>query len=189
MTRGREHNHAHVITHDADDNHGTPHGQEVPTAKEVLTGVIGNVGAEQSATQMIRVEQETRGGIRQLAAELDTPAAATQRDRWVRLLTTCGLTDEQRDDVLTSDAYGTFAAELRRAEANGHDVERILPVAAARHSVGDPDDVAAVLRHRLRLATAGPRSGPVRRARTGSAAPAERRSSAGAGTWPAGSRH
>lgn len=61
--------------------------------------------------------------------------ALTNRSRCARLLTTCGPTDEQRDGVLTSDAYGTFAAELRRAEANGQDVERILPVAAARHSV------------------------------------------------------
>lgn len=153
MTRGRDHNHAYVITEDADDNHGTPDGQEVPTAREVLTGVLANVGTELSATQTIKAEQEAWGGIRQLAAELETLAAAAQRDRWARLLTTCGLTDEQRDDVLASDGYGTFAAELRRAEANGHDVDRILPVAVNRYGLGDADDVAAVLRHRLRLAT------------------------------------
>lgn len=153
MTRGRDHNHAYVITGDPDDNHGTPDGQDVPTAREVLTGVLANVGAELSATQTIKTEQETWGGIRQLAAELETLAAAAQRDRWARLLTSCGLTDEQRDDVLASDAYGAFASELRRAEANGHDVDRILPVAVDRYGLGDADDVAAVLRHRLRLAT------------------------------------
>lgn len=153
VTRGRDHNHAYVITGDTDDNHGAPEGQDVPTAREVLTGVLANVGAELSATQTIKAEQEAWGGIRQLAAELETLAAAAQRDRWARLLTTCGLTDEQRDDVLASDAYGTFAAELRRAEANGHDVARILPAAMNRYGLGDADDVAAVLRHRLRLAT------------------------------------
>lgn len=153
MTRGRDHNHAYVITSDADDNHGTPDGQDVLTAREVLTGVLANVGAELSATQTIKAEQEAWGGIRQLAAELETLAAAAQRDRWARLLTTCGFTDEQRDDVLASDAYGGFAAELRRAEANGHDVDRILPVAVDRYCLSDAEDVAAVLRHRLRLAT------------------------------------
>jgi hypothetical protein len=87
-----------------------------------------------------------------LAAELETLAAAAQRDRGACLLTTCGLTDEQRDDVLASDGYGTFAAELRRAEANGHDVDRILPVAVNRYGLGDAVDVIAVLPHRLRLA-------------------------------------
>ncbi len=163
MTRGRDHNHAYVITSDADDNHGTPDGHDVPTAREVLTGVLANVGAELSATQTIKAEQEAWGGIRQLAAELDTLAAAAQRDRWARLLTTCGLTDEQRDDVLASEAYGTVAAELRRAEANGHDVDRILPVAVNRYGLGDADDVAAVLRHRLRLATSDAASGRSRR--------------------------
>lgn len=153
MTRGRDHNHAYVITGDADDNHGTPDDQDVPTAREVLTGVLANVGAELSATQTIEAEQEAWGGIRQLAAELETLAAAAQRDRWARLLARCGLTEAQRDDVLASDAYGAFAAELRRAEGNGHDVDRILPVAVNRYGLGDADDVAAVLRHRLRLAT------------------------------------
>ncbi|MTB73124.1 relaxase domain-containing protein [Arsenicicoccus sp. MKL-02] len=153
MTRGREHNHAHVITGNTDDNHGTPDEQDAATAREVLTGVLANVGAELSATQTIEAEQEAWGGTRQLAAELETLAAAAQRDRWARLLARCGLTEEQRYDILASDAYGTFAAELRRAEANGHDVNRILPVAVNRYGLGDADDVAAVLRHRLRLAT------------------------------------
>ncbi|MEI2820972.1 MAG: helicase C-terminal domain-containing protein [Marmoricola sp.] len=69
MTRGRDRNHAYVITGDPDDNHGTPDGQDVPTAREVLTGVLANVGAELSATQTIKTEQETWGAIPQLAAE------------------------------------------------------------------------------------------------------------------------
>lgn len=113
MTRGREASHAYVITHDADDNHGTPDAQEAPTAKEVLTGVLANSGAELSATQTIKAEQETWGGIAQLAAELETLATAAQRDRWAQLLMSCGLTDEQRDDILASDAYGPFAQGSR----------------------------------------------------------------------------
>lgn len=153
MTRGREHNHAYVITHEADENHGAPDPQDAPTAKEVLTGVLANSGAELSATQTIKAEQETWGSIAQLAAELETLATAAQRDRWAQLLMSCGLTDEQRDDILASDAYGPLAAELRRAEANGHNIEAVLPRAVARYGLDDADDIAAVLRHRLRRAT------------------------------------
>lgn len=154
MTRGREQNHAYVITHEADEDHGAPDAQDAPTAKEVLTGVLANSGAELSATQTIKAEQETWGSIAQLAAELETLATAAQRDRWAQLLMSCGLTDEQRDDILASDAYGPLAAEFRRAEANGHNIEAILPRAVARYGLDDADDIAAVLRHRLRLATA-----------------------------------
>ncbi|WP_286929901.1 MULTISPECIES: MobF family relaxase [Aeromicrobium] len=150
MTRGRDHNHAYVVTVAADDNHGAPDGDEV-TARSVLIGVLANRGAELSAHQTLTEEQEDWGSIAQLAAEYETIAAAAQRDRWATLLRSCELTADQVDDVLASDAFGPLASELRRAEANGHDVDRILPSAVNRHGLGDAEDVAAVLRHRLQL--------------------------------------
>ena len=81
MTRGREHNHAYVIADTADDNHGAPDG-EGATAKSVLLGVLTNSGAELSAHQMIKSEQDAWTSIAQLAAEYETIAAAAQRDRW-----------------------------------------------------------------------------------------------------------
>ncbi|HEY3529648.1 MAG TPA: MobF family relaxase [Nocardioides sp.] len=163
MTRGRDHNHAYVVASAADQNHGVPAGEEV-TARSVLIGVLANRGAGLSAHQTITEEQETWGSIAQLAAEYETIAAAAQRDRWATLLHSCELTGDQVDDVLASDAFGPLAAELRRAEANGHDVDRLLPAAVSRHGLGDAEDVGAVLRHRVHLVTSQRASG--RRARS-----------------------
>ena len=152
MTRGREHNHAYVIVDTADDNHGAPDGEHA-TATSVLLGVLANSGAELSAHQMIKTEQDACTSIAQLAAEYETLAAAAQRDRWASLIRSCSLTREEADSAIESEAFGPLAAELRRAEANGHDIERLLPAAVARYGLGDATDVAAVLRHRLALAT------------------------------------
>ena len=152
MTRGREHNHAYVIVDTADDNHGASDGEDT-TAKAVLLGVLANSGAEPSAHQMIKTEQDAWTSIAQLAAEYETIAAAAQRDRWASLIRSCSLTSEEADSAIESEAFGPLAAELRRAEANGHDIERLLPAAVARYGLDDAEDVAAVLRHRLALAT------------------------------------
>ena len=87
-----------------------------------------------------------------LAAEYETIAAVAQRDRWVSLLGDCGLTEEQFDSVLGSDSFGPLTAELRRAEANRHDVNQLMPTLVTRRSLDDADDVGAVLISRLRKA-------------------------------------
>lgn len=43
---------------------------------------------------------------------------------------------------------------MRRAEANHHDVDALLPRLVRARGFGDADDVAAVLRHRVAVATA-----------------------------------
>ena len=162
MTRGREHNHAYVIVDTADDNHGAPDG-EGATAKSVLLGVLANSGAELSAHQMIKTEQDAWTSIAQLAAEYETIAAAAQRDRWASLIRSCSLTPEEADSAIESEAFGPLTAELRRAEANGHDIERLLPAAVARYGLDDAEDVASVLRYRLALATRAAGTGRGRR--------------------------
>jgi hypothetical protein len=128
--------------------------------------VLQHVGAELSAHQTIEAEHQAWSGIAQLAAEYDTIAGAAQHDRWVGLIEGSGLTRDQTDAVLASDAFGALAAELRRAEANHHDVDRLLPQLVAARSLDDADDIAAVLHHRLantatrRTATVEPRRAP-----------------------------
>lgn len=92
MTRGREHNHAYVIVDTADDNHGSSDG-EGATTESVLLGVLANSGAESSAHQMVKTEQDAWTSIAQLAAEYETIAAAAQRDRWASLIRSCSLTE------------------------------------------------------------------------------------------------
>ena len=158
MTRGRETNIAYVAVDKPDDSHSGPHpgDDEEATAQSVLSGVLQRVGSEQSAHETLAAEQETWGTIAQLAAEYETIAAAAQRDRWASLIRASGLSDAQAEAAIDSDAFGPLTAELRRAEANNHDVETLVPRLVSARGFGDADDVAAVLRHRVAVATARP---------------------------------
>ncbi len=157
MTRGRHSNHAYVTLDRADD-HAQPHPGDDPhaTARSVLYGVLQHSGAELSAHETIVAEQEQWGSIAQLAAEYETIAAAAQRDRWATLVRGSGLTEEQAESAIESEAFGPLAAELRRAEANHHNVDALLPRLVAVRGFGDADDIAAVLHYRVERATARP---------------------------------
>lgn len=167
MTRARHANHAYVVTDQPDHNHHHPHPSDNTdaTARSVLYGVLQHVGAEPSAHEAITTEQERWGSIAQLAAEYETIAQAAQHDRWAGLLRASGLSDEQVDGIVGSDAYGALSAELRRAEANHHDVDALLPRLVNARPLDDADDLASVLHHRIERATARPAgSGRVRKA-------------------------
>jgi conjugative relaxase-like TrwC/TraI family protein len=154
LTRGRESNTAYVVTDTPVEI--APDDYEDPTARSVLAGIIRVVGAEKSATQTSHHEKERWGSVAQVAAEYETLAAAGQHDRWTRLLHHSGLLPQDADRVITAPAFGALTAELRRAEADGHDVEHVLPWLVAQRGLDDADDPAAVLHHRLATATAHP---------------------------------
>lgn len=156
MTRGRNGNHAYVATDTADDAHIAPHPSDNPdaTARSVLYGVLQHIGAELSAHETITAEQERWGSIAQLAAEYDTIARTAQHDRWTTLLTGSGLDSDQVDAVLASDAYGALSSELRRAEANHHDIDVLIPRLVRARGFVDADDIASVIHHRVARATA-----------------------------------
>src|SRR5699024_4088472 len=119
-------------------------------------GVLQHVRAELSAHETITAEQEHWGSIAQLAAEYETIAAAAQHDRWATLIRSSGLTAEQADAAIESDAFGALTAELRRAEANHHDVDGLFPRLVAARGFADADDIASVLHYRVARATAHP---------------------------------
>lgn len=156
MTRGREANLVYVATDRPDGTHDGPHPADNPdaTARTVLYGVLQHVGAELSAHEAITAEHETWGSVAQLAAEYETIAQAAQHDRWATLIRSSGLTQDVAEDAIRSDTFGALAAELRRAEANRHDVDAILPRLTEARGFEDADDIAAVLHHRLARATA-----------------------------------
>lgn len=166
MTRGRESNRAYVIL-DRPDDHATAHPGDNPdaTARTVLYGVLQHSGAELSAHETITAEQDRWGSIAQLAAEYETIAAAAQHDRWTTLARSSELTGEQAQAVIDSDAFGALTAELRRPEANHHDVDTLLPRLIKARGFADADDIASVIHYRLAQATARPAgSGRTRRA-------------------------
>lgn len=167
MTRGRDANYAYVVNDRADDLHATPNPADdrEATTRSVLFGVLQHVGAELTAHDTITAEQERWGSIAQLAAEYETLAAAAQHDRWAHLVYASPLTPEQADAVVDSDAFGALTAELRRAEANHHDVEALFPRLVAARDFDDADDIASVLHYRVARATTRP-AGSGRRQRT-----------------------
>lgn len=127
--------------------------------------MLNHVGAELSAHEMITAEQEQWGSIAQLATEYETIAAAAQHDRWASLVRASGLTDEQTQSAVESEAFGPLTAELRRAEANHHNIENLLPRLVAARGFDDADDIAAVIHYRAAHATARPAgSGRARKA-------------------------
>jgi conjugative relaxase-like TrwC/TraI family protein len=167
LTRGRDANLAYVTIDKPDDAHDGPHPGDntEATARSVLFGVLQHVGAELSAHETISVEQDAWSNIGQLAAEYETLAAAAQHDRWAHLVRTSGLTDEEAEDTITSPAFGALTAELRRAEANHHDIETLLPRLVRARGFTDADDIAAVLHYRVARTTARPAgSGGARKA-------------------------
>ncbi|WP_372967102.1 MobF family relaxase [Microbacterium sp.] len=167
LTRGRETNRAYVVTDKPDDSHDGPHPGDntEATARSVLFGVLQHVGAELSAHETITAEQDAWANIGQLAAEYETLAAAAQRDRWALLVRASGLTEEEAEDAIASPTFGALTAELRRAEANHHDIETLLPRLVRARGFTDADDIAAVLHYRVSRATARPAgSGRARKA-------------------------
>ncbi|MER7523463.1 MobF family relaxase [Microbacterium oxydans] len=158
MTRGREENIAYVAVDRPDPAHDGPHpGDDTEaTARSVLFGVLQHVGSELSAHEMIIAEQDTWASIAQLAAEYETLAAAAQHDRWATLIRSSGLSDNDAEAAITSPAFGALTAELRRAEANQHDIETLLQRLVSARGFGDADDIAAVLHDRVTKATSRP---------------------------------
>jgi conjugative relaxase-like TrwC/TraI family protein len=153
MTRGRDSNTCYVAT---DQAHLEEH-QHIPdnevTVNTVLAGVLQHEGAEKSAHEAITTEHEAWGGIAQLAAEYETIAAAAQRERWVTLMEHSGLDTKQVALVAESESFGPLVAELRRAEANHHNLDAVLPRLITARGLGDADDIGAVLRQRIQHAT------------------------------------
>lgn len=166
MTRGRYENHAYVAIDPVDDAHIAPHPADNPdaTARSVLYGVLQHVGAELSAHETIEAEQERWSTLRQIVAEYETIAATAQHDRWASLFAASGLTEEQVEAALGSHAFGALMTEMRRAEANHHDLDALMPRLVRARGFEDADDIAAVLHWRVSRATERPSgSGRVRR--------------------------
>lgn len=123
MTRGRHVNTAYVALDRPDPLHATSTEPDV-TARGVLLGALAHTGVEQSARQVAKNERDRWASIRQRAAEYDAIATEAQRDRWTRLVHTAlrgagGLTRDEADRAVQSEAFGVLAAGLRRAEAYG----------------------------------------------------------------------
>lgn len=165
MTRGRRANTAYIATDQPDDE--AHHSPTAPTGRSILTSVLQHVGADRSAHELIAEQHDRWSSIAQLAAEYETIAAAAQHNSWVNLIRQTGLSGEQADAVIASDAFGPLTAELRRADAHHLNPEDLLPRLITARPVDGSEDIAAVLHHRLtnvteRAAAARRRQAPAR---------------------------
>lgn len=151
MTRGAQSNTAYVSLNRPDEEHIHPPTEDTAAvaARRVLAGVLKHVGAELSAHQTIAAEQDVWGSVAQLASEYETIAAAAQQPRWETAIRATRLTQAEADAALASTAFGVLAAELRRAEADGYDAERLLTALVASRRLDDAGDIAAVLHERV----------------------------------------
>jgi hypothetical protein len=148
LTRGSKSNHLYVDTHyDPDPDTGHDGLSEIPTALEVLAGVLRHEGADVSATDMIRQSQTQ--SIAALVAEYDTIVSMAEGPRWDEVLSQSGLSDTELSQAKASPAYAALLAQLRDAESRGFDVHTELPLLVMGRSFDDADDVASVLHHRI----------------------------------------
>ena len=148
LTRGSESNHLYVDTHyDPDPSTGHDGLTAVPSAVEVLAGVLRHEGADVSATDMIRASQTQ--SIAALVAEYDTIVTLAEGPRWEQVLSQSGLSDTEVAQTKASPAYAALLAQLRDAENRGFYVDTELPMLVTGRSFDDADDVASVLHHRI----------------------------------------
>jgi hypothetical protein len=148
LTRGSESNHLYVDTHyDPDPSTGHDGLNPIPSALEVLAGVLRHEGADVSATDMIRRSQTQ--SIAALIAEYDTIITLADGARWDEVLRESGLSTTELVQAKASPAYGALLAQLRDAESRRFDINTELPMLVAGRSFDDADDVASVLHHRI----------------------------------------
>ncbi|MDH2903786.1 MAG: MobF family relaxase [Actinomycetota bacterium] len=154
LTRGSGSNHLYVDTHyDPDPSTGHDELTEIPSAIEVLAGVLRHEGADVSATDMIRRSQTQ--SIAALVAEYDTIVAMADGPRWDEILSESGLSEVEFAQAKASPAYGALLAQLRDAENRGFDVDVELPMLVTGRSFEDAEDIANVLHHRVDRYVAG----------------------------------
>jgi hypothetical protein len=159
-TRGRQSNFLFVDT-SYDPDPATSHdGLMAPqSAREVLTRVLANSGADLSAHETLRREQRQDEGFTVLAAEYETLAGVAQQQRWDELLDRSGIGAHHLEHIRASDAYGPLLAALRDAESRGLDVDENFPKLVAARPLSGADDPASVLHGRVQrwAHAAGPR--------------------------------
>ena len=148
LTRGSDSNNLYVDTHyNPDPDTGHDGLTDIPTALEVLAGLLQHEGADVSATDMIRQSQTQ--SIAALVAEYDTIVSMAEGPHWDEVLSQSGLSDTELAQAKASPAYAALLAQLRDAESRGFDVHAELPMLVMGRSFEDADDVASVLHHRV----------------------------------------
>src|SRR5918995_678341 len=145
MTRARHANTTYVCTdYGSEDEHGS---DDELSVHEVLERVLARTGADLSAHETMRTDQDRVGSIAQLAAEYDTIAREARRERWTALAAV-SFPGRDPDETAQSPDWPGLVAAWRRAEAAGLNMD----VAAPQLSRALPEgvDPVMIVRDRVR---------------------------------------
>lgn len=149
MTRGGEANHVYVALDQAHLEEHQLREDLTMSSRSVLYGILQHEGTEISAHETILREHEDASSIGQLVGEYETIAVEAQTRRWVTVLAEAGLTTEQLTGLIDADSFGVLSAELRRLEADGHNVDQLLATVTRAGRLDDAEDIGSLLRYRL----------------------------------------
>ena len=166
MTRGRHGNHAHVVTHQVDEDQptGAAHGRPRTDPLSVLAGVIqpdpaapftGETATVQ-AEDADRRRESLQTTIERFVAEAEMVYNARTAAALDRLTAGGSLTAEQRQlfaGQLTDT--GALARLLRAAELAGHDADQVLATALAERNLEGARSLPQVLYRRIERQLAG----------------------------------
>ena len=125
------------------------------TARTILYGIFQHVGAEHSAHDTITTEQDMWGSLAQLAAEYDTIAHGSPAIPVGHPPRTQQASPPQAiDDLVETDSFGILTTELRRLEADGHDINDLLPRIIRAGNLEGVEDLGSLLRYRIQKVAA-----------------------------------
>ncbi|TDO27943.1 conjugative relaxase-like TrwC/TraI family protein [Kribbella sp. VKM Ac-2527] len=147
MTRGRDTNHAYVVTHNSPtEMHEPPFPQ---TMQDVLEAVLENDGIERSAHEVMRDQLDAATRLDRLVPIHEHLCQLDACERYRDAITNSGLDTVEQIALQASPAFGPLIAELRRAEHAGLDVAAALHRAVSQSSLANANDLAAVLHARV----------------------------------------
>ena len=161
LTRGRDRNTAHVITHAVPED--APTGQARETQPRTAYAVLANLidqdednqrgGGERSAlTTSEDAKREARSiqvPLDRLAVEINETIAGRTGTLLDHLAAEETISDAQRLALAADEAYESLERLLRTAEVAGHDPRRVLQDALTARSLDTARNPARVLHHRI----------------------------------------
>ncbi|WP_329073535.1 MobF family relaxase [Amycolatopsis sp. NBC_01480] len=162
-TRGRDANYFYAVTESDADQHD-PETYSV-AATDVLREVLGNDGAQVSATETYRAALESADSLQEIGAVWTLAARDAMADHHNDVLL-AGLGPDRLDWISKEEGHERLMTSLQNAELRGFDVERVLTAALAadERSLDNATSMSATLRSRIEkiVAAAGDRPVPGR---------------------------
>lgn len=97
------------------------------TARTVLYGILPRSGLNRFAHQTIKAEQDRGSPANSWQLSARRSPRMPNAGRWVGLVKKCGLDEADIERVVASESFGPLTGEFRRAEANGYNLNTLLP--------------------------------------------------------------